>query len=407
MDNVKPLVSIVIPVYNGTNYMREAIDSALNQTYGNCEVLVVNDGSTDNGQTAAVAKSYGSRIRYIEKENGGVATAVNLGIKEMRGEYFAWLSHDDVFFPDKIENQMDALVKSNNLQGISHGNFDFLYMEDNKTIHVDWLQQYTVEQLENSNFTPVFLCIHGSTILLHKSHFERVGMYDVSLKATQDSEFLFRVMRGERSTFVKEPLIIGRIHKEQGQQTMACHKPEYNEMFVNFCEQLTDEEKISMCGSIANFYYRLYLLLRQSKPADEILIYLKEKLQASPKSNAKNNNLILQDLFCNRFGRLMKNIYLFGAGYFGKMLLEDLRLRGIEPAGFIDNDSKKWNTKIEGVNCYGLKDLDLSESLVVVSIQNGKEVVHQLKQAGVKNIMEYQEINKRLFMCEPQTFELE
>lgn len=66
-----PKVSIVIPVYNGTNYMKDAIDSALNQTYKNCEVIVVNDGSTDHGATARLAKSYGNKIRYFEKENGG------------------------------------------------------------------------------------------------------------------------------------------------------------------------------------------------------------------------------------------------------------------------------------------------------------------------------------------------
>lgn len=64
----KPIVSIVIPVYNGANYMKEAIDSALNQTYPNCEVIVVNDGSNDNGATEKIALSYGDRIRYIKKE---------------------------------------------------------------------------------------------------------------------------------------------------------------------------------------------------------------------------------------------------------------------------------------------------------------------------------------------------
>ena len=68
-------VSVVIPVYNGHRYLRDAIDSALNQTYANIEVIVVNDGSTDQGRTNAVAQSYGSRIVYIEQENRGVAGA--------------------------------------------------------------------------------------------------------------------------------------------------------------------------------------------------------------------------------------------------------------------------------------------------------------------------------------------
>ena len=79
----KPLVSIVIPVYNGSNYMREAIDSALAQTYENVEIIVVNDGSTDDGETDRIARSYGDKIRYFAKDNGGVSSALNKGIKEM------------------------------------------------------------------------------------------------------------------------------------------------------------------------------------------------------------------------------------------------------------------------------------------------------------------------------------
>ena len=75
-----PKVSIIIPVYNGANYLRDAINSALNQTYKNIEIIVVNDGSNDNGRTDEIALSYGNKIKYIKKKNGGVASALNVGI---------------------------------------------------------------------------------------------------------------------------------------------------------------------------------------------------------------------------------------------------------------------------------------------------------------------------------------
>ena len=83
----QPKVSIIIPVYNGAKYMREAIDSALAQTYPHVEVIVVNDGSTDNGATAEIARSYGDRIRFFEKENGGVSSALNVGIRHITEGY--------------------------------------------------------------------------------------------------------------------------------------------------------------------------------------------------------------------------------------------------------------------------------------------------------------------------------
>ena len=81
-----PLVSIIIPVYNGEDYIYLAIESALRQTYKNIEIIVINDGSTDN--TEKICKKYGNLIKYIKKENGGVSTALNLGIKNMKGSYF-------------------------------------------------------------------------------------------------------------------------------------------------------------------------------------------------------------------------------------------------------------------------------------------------------------------------------
>ena len=109
-----PKVSIVIPVYNGADFLREAIDSSLAQTYSNIEVIVINDGSTDDGATERIAQSYGDRIRYFHKENGGVATALNMGIQQMSGDYFSWLSHDDLYYPEKIAAQVDYLSQATN-----------------------------------------------------------------------------------------------------------------------------------------------------------------------------------------------------------------------------------------------------------------------------------------------------
>jgi hypothetical protein len=89
MKNQQPKISVVIPVYNGSNYLKFSIDSALKKSYKNIEVIVVNDGSSDQGKTEFVALSYGKKIRYYIKTNGGVASALNFGIKHMKGDYFS------------------------------------------------------------------------------------------------------------------------------------------------------------------------------------------------------------------------------------------------------------------------------------------------------------------------------
>ena len=127
MEN--PKVSIIIPVYNGSNFMKCAIDCALAQTYENTEIIVVNDGSNDDGKTEAIALSYGEQIRYFSKPNGGVSSALNCGIANMTGDYFAWLSHDDAYSATRIEDAV-KLLKSHNLLKRKYIGFTGGYVAD-------------------------------------------------------------------------------------------------------------------------------------------------------------------------------------------------------------------------------------------------------------------------------------
>ncbi len=104
--NISDKVSIVIPVYNGEEFLRKCIDSAIEQTYQNKEIIVVDDGSTDS--TPEIIKEYveQNKICGVEKPNGGTASALNFGIKMMTGDWFKWLSADDYLGKDYLELMM-------------------------------------------------------------------------------------------------------------------------------------------------------------------------------------------------------------------------------------------------------------------------------------------------------------
>ena len=90
----------------------------MNQTYKNIEVIVINDGSNDNNKTENIALSFNNKIKYFKKENGGVSSALNLGIRKMNGDYFSWLSHDDLYETDKIKKQIEYISKNPKLEVI-------------------------------------------------------------------------------------------------------------------------------------------------------------------------------------------------------------------------------------------------------------------------------------------------
>jgi len=249
--NSSPKVSIVIPVYNGSNYLREAIDSALAQTYKNIEVIVINDGSSDEGKTEAIAKSYGSKIRYFYKKNGGVASALNVGIQMMEGEYFSWLSHDDVYYPHKIEQQMAFLEEKHGKNIVVFCDTQIIdeYSQIIRTSHINprYLHDKYIKILSTS--------INGCTLLLPKECFERAGLFNETLKTTQDNEMWIRIAKtGYDFLYLPEHLIKSRRHPGQGNITLKNLQNYERDKFYSWAIKYIENE-------IPNIYKELAFIL--------------------------------------------------------------------------------------------------------------------------------------------------
>ena len=222
-----PKVSVVIPVYNGSNYLREAIDSALRQTYGNIEIIVVNDGSTDDGTTEKVARSFGNRIRYLIKENGGVASALNVGIKEMTGEYFAWLSHDDLFAENRMEEDI-SFIRQNPGTLITFCKVKTIDGNGSLGEEINIPLNMVSNPFECFKLGGVDMC----SMTIHKSCFEKVGDFSISNRTMQDVEMTLRL--STNFTFLHNPntYFCKRIHTQMGTVTLKDqHKKDQAALF--------------------------------------------------------------------------------------------------------------------------------------------------------------------------------
>lgn len=386
----QPKVSIIIPVYNGSNYLKEAIDSALGQTYRNLEILVINDGSNDDGKTEAIALSYGEKIRYFKKENGGVASALNLGIKEMKGEYFSWLSHDDVYYPNKIQREVEEILASGDRTKLVQCEYDFYEESTGTYTPTDFAKTYSIEQLTNSVFSVLQLQIHACCALIHKSHFERVGLFDESLRTVQDIEMWFRLFRGQRSLFVPERLYKVREHAEAGNHTIPSYYKETGKLYQQLIEQLKQEEMEEIWGNAKSFIIRMRGFLKSYGVESPLLKNIPEgKAEAAIPKNRK----AFQETFEN------KKVYIFGAGQYGIRMQYELNQYGVEIDGFLDNNRANEGKLISGTRCY-LPDVVTENKepyIVIVAVRTNQKILEQLKQMQVLDVYRKQDIEKIIY----------
>ncbi|MDK2585828.1 glycosyltransferase [Romboutsia sedimentorum] len=399
----KPLVSIIIPVYNGANFLNEAIDSALNQTYDNIEIIVVNDGSNDNGATEEIALSYKEKIRYFRKSNGGVATALNLGIEKMKGEYFSWLSHDDLYYPDKIEYQINALMEQGNRGVIVYSDFDVMQQETGIITSNMIGNEYQTSVLTNSVFPTIQGILNFCTLLIHKSHFKRVGLFDESLVTTQDYELSFRMLRNQNTIYINKSLICSRVHGEQGSQTIKSHHKEREELYFKILNELNECEMCSMFGSSYNFYHRM-LTFFQANNMKNSSDYTNAKLKnyEMPEDTIYKIKELQEEINKLSNGKA-KRICIFGTGQWGKRLHYELKSKLISVQYFSDNNKEKWGESFHDTACISPKDLEKQkeDTLVIVAIRTSEEILEQLKKLEFPYVTTKQDISSLLFKVPP------
>lgn len=188
-----PRVSVVIPTYNRVKWISKAIDSALAQTYTDLEIIVVDDGSTD--QTRQLIGNYGDGVRYIYQTNAGVSAARNRGIREARGEWIAFLDSDDEWLPEKLQSQLDLADRYPQIVMVASN----VHIDDgtNKLSFLDIREQIFKDETERVIYNPLLsvckLAFFPSSLLIKKSALSRAGMFDENLTLYEDRDLACRV----------------------------------------------------------------------------------------------------------------------------------------------------------------------------------------------------------------------
>jgi glycosyltransferase involved in cell wall biosynthesis len=238
------MVSIIIPTYNSSRYIKEAVDSALAQTYRDIEVIVVDDGSRD--ETAVILKPYieSKKITYIHQENKGLAGARDAGIRVARGEFIALLDSDDIFLSNKIERQVGYL-EAHPECGVCYCDVAHFYEEEpEKLFKLNYIYYSGDEVFPNllkKNF------INPLSVVLRRSEIDRVGLFDESYRTSEDWEYWIRLSyHGVRFCFLPEILAKYRMRKSSlsaGWPSQTQQKATVVRFFVALQKQMTFAEQ--------------------------------------------------------------------------------------------------------------------------------------------------------------------
>ncbi|CAI8872524.1 glycosyltransferase family 2 protein [Priestia megaterium] len=245
--NKGPKVSVIVPTYKRPKYLKRAIDSVLNQTYKNIELIVVddnNDGDRSRLETQnLMAQFHDERINYIKhKVNKNGAAARNTGIKYSTGSYIAFLDDDDEFFPERIELLVEKMESIDKTWGVCYTGY-IKYMKNNKVIKGK-------EKIEGDAYLQALMrnifIGAGSNLFVRKEIVEEINGFNESFTRNQDIEFLLRILKNYKITYIDKELLI--VHYEIRDRTLSYNDlKEVDKLFIQtFKDQIDNlgaEEK--------------------------------------------------------------------------------------------------------------------------------------------------------------------
>lgn len=282
---IEPLISVIIPLYNQDKYVGETLSSVINQTYKNIEIVVVDDGSTDN--SAKIVKGFlDPRIHYFHQANSGLpAIARNRGIKEAKGDWIAFLDHDDAWLPDKLKQQVDILC--------GHPEIDLICAKEIVWDGVNLghcIPPYKYRPRSSNIFLDMIVSnrVMTCTVLVKKAVLELMGGFreNADLLAVEDYDLWLRISKKYKIYFMDRGFSKYRIHNcnATGDRTSELLRLEnYVNKYVPLMIS-SNEEKTSFRLAQQRVYLNLAItyLLNKSSQYKKYLFKAKELAASNP-----------------------------------------------------------------------------------------------------------------------------
>lgn len=268
-NNQLPLVSIIMPAYNAQDYIKQSIQSVVKQTYNNWELLIINDGSTDN--TVSIVESFkDTRIVLFSQENSGVSRARNYGISKAKGDYIAFLDSDDLWKNNKLNVQVSYMKKHPDIV-LSYTDYDSFKLQ-NEIIKNKQLYPFQIENQHDRLL--VFNYIATLTVMLKKEIFQKVDGFDISLFGPEDWDLWIRIAKIGKIAFINQKLALYREHESGISKNRKRQLEQEYKVLRRYALQSTNKklQKYALW-----FYYLKYInyLFSQKNYLKSLFLYMK------------------------------------------------------------------------------------------------------------------------------------
>lgn len=305
-----PKVSVNIPCFNGERYIRQTIESVLSQTFSDFELVIVDDGSTDD--TSKIINSFSDvRVRYFYKRNEGLASTRNFAFRESKSEFIALLDQDDIWLKDKLEKQLELFKRDKNV-GIV---FSDAYILDNEKIREKtYLERCKPSRgfifenllLDGSNFIPL------PTVILHRKVFEQVGIFNTRYRLAEEWELFLRVAQEFSFDYINEPLACYRLHEANFSRNKDIYVNETLEILNNWKNAKGDlfkQNSERFSKKQAGIYLESAVFYALNGKKSEALTNLNFALNKHRCTKTLLKKMILLVLGCRAYGIVRRLLY--------------------------------------------------------------------------------------------------